>query len=64
MEALSEIQKRFYRDFPAHKEEERYFFKNPSTMKPTQWFYPGGSPNQIPEDCSIVGDIRYVSTTS
>jgi len=58
MEALSHIQKRFYEDYPAHKEETRYGFKTPSTMKPTQWFYPGGSPNQIPEDCSIVGDIR------
>jgi len=58
MESLSIIQKRFYEDFPEHKEEKRYGFKAPSTMKPTQWSYPGGAPNQIPEECSISGDIR------
>jgi len=58
MESLALIQKRFYADFAAHKEEGRYGFKTSSTMKPTQWHYPGGAPNQIPEECSITGDIR------
>lgn len=37
MEALKEIQLRFYRDFPPHPKEEVYGFATPSTMKPTQW---------------------------
>ena len=37
MEALKEIQTRFYRDFPPHPQEEVYGFATPSTMKPTQW---------------------------
>jgi acetylornithine deacetylase len=37
MEALKEIQSRFYEDFPPHKEEQVYGFATPSTMKPTQW---------------------------
>lgn len=37
MEALKEIQTRFYTAFPAHPMEETYGFATPSTMKPTQW---------------------------
>lgn len=37
MDALKEIQSRFYRDFPPHPKEEVYGFATPSTMKPTQW---------------------------
>jgi len=58
MEALEEIQKRFYNDFPAHPKEELYQFATPSTMKPTQWSYPGGGLNQIPGECTISGDVR------
>lgn len=58
MEALEEIQKRFYDDFPAHPKEELYQFATPSTMKPTQWSYPGGGLNQIPGECTISGDVR------
>ncbi|GKB60176.1 acetylornithine deacetylase [Tanacetum coccineum] len=58
MEALKEIQTRFYRDFPAHPKEQVYDFATPSTMKPTQWTYPGGGINQIPFDCTISGDVR------
>ncbi|XP_061951830.1 acetylornithine deacetylase-like [Populus nigra] len=58
MEALKEIQSRFYRDFPPHKEEQVYGFATPSTMKPTQWSYPGGGINQIPAECTISGDVR------
>lgn len=58
MEALKEIQSRFYRDFPPHPQEQVYGFTTPSTMKPTQWSYPGGGINQIPGECSISGDVR------
>uniref|UniRef100_A0A803L5Z3 Acetylornithine deacetylase n=1 Tax=Chenopodium quinoa TaxID=63459 RepID=A0A803L5Z3_CHEQI len=57
MEALKEIQLRFYKDFPPHPEEKRYGFATPSTMKPTQWIYPGGGINQIPGECTISGDV-------
>ncbi|KAJ6820847.1 putative acetylornithine deacetylase [Iris pallida] len=65
-EALKEIQTRFYRDFPPHPQEEVYGFATPSTMKPTQWSYPGGGVNQIPAECTISGDVRltpFYSTT-
>ncbi|GAX82993.1 hypothetical protein CEUSTIGMA_g10420.t1 [Chlamydomonas eustigma] len=58
MEALSEIQSRFYRDFPPHPDELKYKFATPSTMKPTQVSYPGGSINQIPGQVTICGDCR------
>ncbi|XXG77929.1 hypothetical protein AAC387_Pa08g1979 [Persea americana] len=58
MEALKEIQQRFYRDFPPHPKEEVYGFATPSTLKPTQWSYPGGGINQIPAECTISGDVR------
>lgn len=58
MEALKEIQLRFYRDFPPHEKEKVYGFATPSTMKPTQWSYPGGGVNQIPGDCTVCGDVR------
>ncbi|CAL9780564.1 unnamed protein product [Musa acuminata subsp. burmannicoides] len=57
MEAFKEIQLRFYRDFPPHPKEEVYGFATPSTMKPTQWSYPGGGINQIPAECTISGDV-------
>ncbi|GLU05423.1 hypothetical protein SLE2022_225250 [Rubroshorea leprosula] len=58
MEALKEIQQRFYNDFPPHPQEQVYGFATPSTMKPTQWSYPGGGINQIPAECTISGDVR------
>lgn len=58
MEALKEIQLRFYKDFPPHPKEEVYGFATPSTMKPTQWSYPGGGINQIPAECTVSGDVR------
>ncbi|XP_006352852.1 acetylornithine deacetylase-like [Solanum tuberosum] len=58
MDALKEIQSRFYRDFPPHPKEQVYKFETPSTMKPTQWFYPGGGINQIPGECTVSGDVR------
>ncbi|KZV53276.1 acetylornithine deacetylase [Dorcoceras hygrometricum] len=58
MEALKEIQSRFYKDFPPHPSEKVYGFATPSTIKPTQWNYPGGGINQIPAECTISGDAR------
>ncbi|KAH6790732.1 Peptidase M20/M25/M40 family protein [Perilla frutescens var. frutescens] len=58
MEALKVMQLRFYKDFPPHPKEEVYGFATPSTMKPTQWIYPGGGINQIPAECTISGDVR------
>ncbi|KAL9422703.1 hypothetical protein AB3S75_034895 [Citrus x aurantiifolia] len=58
MEALKVIQTRFYKDFPPHLKEQVYGFETPSTMKPTQWSYPGGGINQIPGECTVSGDVR------
>ncbi|KAJ7952678.1 acetylornithine deacetylase [Quillaja saponaria] len=58
MESLKEIQSRFYRDFPPHPRELVYGYATPSTMKPTQWSYPGGGINQIPAECTVSGDVR------
>ncbi|KAL8216386.1 hypothetical protein R6Q57_023223 [Mikania cordata] len=58
MEALIEIQTSFYKDFPPHPKEEIYGFETPSTMKPTEWSYPGGGINQIPYECTVSGDVR------
>ncbi|EFA86188.1 acetylornithine deacetylase [Heterostelium album PN500] len=57
-EALAEVQKRFYADFPAHPEEHRYGYEVSSTMKPTLWKKIDGSYNQIPGEAVICGDIR------
>ncbi|KAI3453414.1 hypothetical protein Pfo_010077 [Paulownia fortunei] len=58
MEALKVIQLQFYKDFPPHPNEKVYGFATPSTMKPTQWSYPGGGINQIPAECTVCGDVR------
>eukprot|EP00240_Pyramimonas_obovata_P001562 CAMPEP_0118927854 /NCGR_PEP_ID=MMETSP1169-20130426/5242_1 /TAXON_ID=36882 /ORGANISM="Pyramimonas obovata, Strain CCMP722" /LENGTH=437 /DNA_ID=CAMNT_0006869711 /DNA_START=69 /DNA_END=1378 /DNA_ORIENTATION=+ len=58
MEALAEIQRRFYEDFPPHPQEAVYGFRTCSTIKPTQVHYPTGSVNQIPGEMSISGDLR------
>ncbi|AES94440.1 putative acetylornithine deacetylase [Medicago truncatula] len=58
MDAIKEIQLKFYNDFPPHPQEQVYGFATPSTMKPTQWSYPGGGINQIPGECTISGDVR------
>ncbi|KAA0038588.1 acetylornithine deacetylase-like [Cucumis melo var. makuwa] len=58
MDALKSIQLKFYEDFPAVVPQEAdYGFSIPSTMKPTQWSYPEGAINQIPEKCTIAGDV-------
>ena len=58
MEALAIIQNRFYTDYPAHPDEEKWNFDTASTMKPTQIECARGSINQIPPRCEISGDIR------
>ncbi|CAK9309477.1 unnamed protein product [Citrullus colocynthis] len=58
MDALKPIQLSFYKDFPADPKEAAYKFTIPSTMKPTQWNYPGGGINQIPGESTIAGDVR------
>eukprot|EP00298_Acanthocystis_sp_HF-20_P012350 c19845_g4_i1.p1 GENE.c19845_g4_i1~~c19845_g4_i1.p1 ORF type:complete len:434 (-),score=190.05 c19845_g4_i1:34-1335(-) len=57
-DVLSQIQKRFYQDFPPHPSEKIYNFASPSTMKPTQIRCAEGGLNQIPPWCEIRGDIR------
>lgn len=37
IDALNEIQSRFYKDFAAHPSEKAYNFATSSTMKPTAW---------------------------
>ena len=58
MEALAEIQRRFYAQFPPHAREAAYGFASSSSMKPTQVGFPGGSVNQIPGECTVSGDVR------
>lgn len=58
MEAVAHCQHRFYKDFPPHEKEKVYGFVTCSTMKPTQWSYPGGGINQIPAEATVCGDMR------
>lgn len=58
MDAVLEMQRRFYEDFGPHPQEAKYGFATCSTMKPTQWNLPAGSMNQIPGQASVSGDVR------
>lgn len=58
MEAMAELQKRFYATFPALPQETTYRYTTSSTMKPTQMECAKGSLNQIPPHCTISGDVR------
>lgn len=58
MEAVAEVQRRFYADFPPHPREREYNYKTPSTMKPTQMECARGSVNQIPPHATVSGDCR------
>jgi len=40
-----------HQDFPPHEDEAKYHFVTCSTMKPTQWHYPGGGVNQVSNLC-------------
>jgi acetylornithine deacetylase len=57
-DVLSYLQKRFYARFPRHDKEVLYNFIISSTMKPTQISCTTSSLNQIPPQCTIMGDIR------
>lgn len=57
-EAIAELQKRFYIDFPPCAEEKKYSFATPSTMKPTRVAIGENSVNQIPPWVEMQGDIR------
>eukprot|EP00873_Tetraselmis_striata_P037083 jgi/Tetstr1/457347/TSEL_043950.t1 len=58
MEAVNELQARFYKEFPATDQDKVYKFECSSTMKPTRFESPPGSINIIPGECTISGDIR------
>jgi len=57
-EAMAEVQKRFYADFPECENDRRWMFQTPSTMKPTKIRGPDNSVNQVPPWTEIEGDIR------
>jgi acetylornithine deacetylase len=57
-DVMSYLQKRFYARFPRHDKEILYNFIISSTMKPTQISCTTSSLNQIPPQCTIMGDIR------
>jgi acetylornithine deacetylase len=58
MDAVSYIQKQFYRDYPRHEKEIEYNYVVPSSCKPTQISTANGSINQIPPYCIVEGDMR------
>ena len=58
MDAVSELQRRFFVRWPAHPQEAVFKFRTPSTFKATQMFSSGNSVNQIPGEASIAGDVR------
>lgn len=58
MDATTQIQKRFFEDYPPHALETEYQFATPSTMKPTLIKSAEGSVNQIPPWTEVQGDIR------
>ena len=45
--ALTEIQRRFHADFPAHPKEQEYMFTSSSSLKPTKMIGSEGSLNQV-----------------
>lgn len=58
MEATKYLQDVFYEQFPACDKEKEYYFRTPSTMKPTQISCAKGGLNQIPQWCLVQGDVR------
>ena len=58
MDAVNELQQRFYADYPRHEKEIEYNFATPSTFKPTQIKCTPGSLNQLPPETTVEGDIR------
>eukprot|EP01104_Vermistella_antarctica_P004413 TRINITY_DN14866_c0_g1_i1.p1 TRINITY_DN14866_c0_g1~~TRINITY_DN14866_c0_g1_i1.p1 ORF type:complete len:469 (-),score=91.82 TRINITY_DN14866_c0_g1_i1:62-1438(-) len=57
---VREVQRIFYAMFGKHAREEEYGFECSSSLKPTQITCPEGSRNQIPQSCTIEGDIRLI----
>ncbi|OQR88504.1 acetylornithine deacetylase-like [Achlya hypogyna] len=58
MDAIKELQKRFYEDFPQHEKELPYNFACASTLKPTRIESSTNGINQIPPWCKVSGDVR------
>ncbi|OQR88631.1 hypothetical protein ACHHYP_06715, partial [Achlya hypogyna] len=58
MDAVTEMQKRFYEDFPQHEKELPYNFATASTLKPTRIESSTNGINQIPPWCKVSGDVR------
>lgn len=54
------LQKKFFDKYPPHEMEKKYKFVTSSSMKPTQIHVPAGGINQIPGECTIKGDIRFL----
>jgi len=59
-QVVAHLQRKFYQQFPSHELEEKYSFITSSSMKPTQIEVPPGPINQIPGECTISGDIRFL----
>lgn len=57
-QVVQKMQEEFYRKYPAHKREKEYKYEIPSSCKPTIFKMPPGSVNQIPGECTVLGDIR------
>jgi len=60
MDTVQYLQKQFYKVFCTHEKEKEYNFQISSTFKPTQIQTPAGSLNQIPNTCTVMGDIRVM----
>lgn len=59
-DALAEIQRRFYCDFPRHEREKEYGFPCPSSLKPTNVITHDGTLTQIRSWCTFEGDVRLI----
>lgn len=58
MDVVSNIQQRFFQDFPRLPQDDEYNFVTQSTLKATQIHSAPGAINQIPFECVVEGDIR------
>ena len=59
-DALIEIQKDFYKNFPIHPQEEVYGFESTSSFKASRASVPDSSINQIPGQYTFEGDVRLI----
>lgn len=60
MRAIEYIQQRFYSDFPYSAEAAQWQFKNGSSLKPTRVKMPEGGVTNIPRECTLEGDVRFL----